>query len=241
MFDSLRTHDDIQTLRGSLEAIVTRAKAAIESRRKHIADLRADLVRAKGSGVPLSEVETRLRALVAVTGRQWLDDRGSDLVQGRNALTYHALEGAGMLPWDHAEALPWGAVCAAEPDRAVAFVMALIRQVPYDVGTRADERPALIDRLTRDLADAEAREEADVDAAQTAGVDIAHRPEVLTRRASEAERRARDERRAAEQLERQGVVNDEAAVHVRRSRVGESDYLRRVREGLPPVTGDRTA
>lgn len=176
--------------------------------RERIGATREQLRRLQEDRLPIAEVvRDVIPRVVAEAGAFWLQDRGNALLAGNFALAAPSVTGSRQLPWAITDPLPWGAFCVAFPDQAAQLLEGLLRAVPYEEGLPSAERPALIERLTRELAELEAAEERFVDEAAEAGVVIEHRPEVITRRQNEARRLEREARDAAVRQEREAAIN----------------------------------
>jgi hypothetical protein len=119
-------------------------------------------------------------------------------------------------------AIEWRELCALAGPVVEEAVCDAIDRAEYVPGPPAAERPGMIARLERELAELEGAEERAIDEAAAAGVSIAHRPEVITRRQREAGDRASLEKWQAGVRERQVAVDQRAAT--RRS-VTTSAYL----------------
>lgn len=193
--------------------------------RKQIDGKRWELEHATQAPLPPAEVKAeRIPALVAERGAAWLREHGPALLAAgtyaHRALASPGADGYIELP----NLSDWfGITCAADPARATALLSALIDRVGYEPGPASQDRPALITRLSRELADLEAAEEAAVDQAAAAGVKIEHRADVRQRREREARQRELDARRLADQSARQAALD--ARHQQERGRGGRSRYI----------------
>ena len=205
----------LKRVKAQLSQAVQTAKGQITDLRGEIGRLRKELAHAQRSPLPLSDIEPRIAESVQQAGARWLAEHGEILVRSEGGIgTYQAKYG-GRLPFTPGEPLPFGLLCAARPDETAALLCDLFEQVPYEAGPAAAERPALIERLERELAEAEQVEEAAVDEAAAAGVVIAHRPEVVARRRAEAAAREREEREVADRARRQEALDTEHDTRLR--------------------------
>lgn len=163
-------------------------KAKIGQKRQEMREMSAKLGRLVRGQLPLEEVIDRvIPHLVRETGARWLrGPQAEALIRGPQSLASPSA-GLNPLPWQPGATLPWDAMCAADPEGAVRILTALMRAIPaYEAGPPSAERPALIERLTRELGELERDEEALVDEAQAAGVGIPHRIEAQRQRVAEA-------------------------------------------------------
>jgi hypothetical protein len=102
------------------------------SLRTRIADPRRDLEHARNDYLPPGDIEARARKAVEEAAAFWLQDRASSVL-----IRLASPRERPSVPWHPNEALPFGAMCVAEPDRAVALLMAIMRRIPYDAGAPA--------------------------------------------------------------------------------------------------------
>lgn len=157
--------------------------------------------------LPESEIELRARGAVKEDGDEWLSRWGTSLISGDKALAAYGAQGSVQLP-DYGRALThWGALCAADPDAAVKFLMKLVKKVPFEAGPAAAKRPGLTANMRQELDGASAEEERLVDDLIEIGIVVAHRPEVLARRATEARQRELEERETANRKARQDEMD----------------------------------
>ena len=171
--------------------------------------------------MPRTEIVARVEQAVTESAEVWLA-RSQDVVHGPGRLGDPNLRGRISLPWSAFEPLQWGAMCAGEPDRASAILMALVESTAFEPGPPSLERAAAIERLEAELAELEETEELLIDEAAIVGVQIAHRGEVVDRRQREELDREAEEHRVADRKLRQEALD---AAHASRSRVGRSRYL----------------
>ncbi len=217
-------------LRKKLTGATTALHDEIARLRGEIDDKRAALDNARRAPLPVEEIRAeRIPRLVEEHARAWLDGNGTSLVYGERSLGAPTPRGYISLPWIPSEPLPWGALCAADPDQAAGIIANLVRQVAYEAGPPSAERPALIEKLERELAELEQVEEQIIDEAVGSGVTIAHRPEVLERRTREARQRQREAEAVAARAAHEQAINaaHEQARH--RGRSVASSYLTRER------------
>jgi hypothetical protein len=217
----------------AIKAITSKLSTATSSLHNELSQLRAaivktqaDLEHARSARLPVEEVvSTIIPAHVKEAGDYWLQQRGGAFVYGDRALAAPNVEGSRTVPWPITAPIPWHAFCAADPEGAARILTGLLRATPYEEGAPSAARPAMIERLTRQLAEQEAEEERFVDEAAEAGIVIAHRSEVQQRRNAEAERMRREaverERRARLEAE----INRRAAEERGQPRVTRSQYL----------------
>jgi hypothetical protein len=218
----------ITDLRRKLTGTTTELQSEIARLRSEITERSKALQHAQRAPLPVEEImATRIPRVVEEHGRRWLDEHGSTLISSDRdrALGSPGLRGSIYLPW--ADALPWGALCAARPDLAREILAALVGQVAYEPGPPLAERPALIARLERELAELEQGEEQIVDEACGSGVVIEHRPAVRERRQAEAARQRREEEAATNRKAREAEINRQFEEARARGRAARSPYLER--------------
>lgn len=211
----MRASEVLKRVKAQLSQAVTTAKGQITDLRGEIGRLRKELAHAQRLPLPLSDIEPRIAESVRQAGARWLAEHGEILVRSEGGIGTYQAKCGGRLPFTAAEAIPFGALCAGAPDQVIELLSAIYQQVPYEAGPPAAERPALIERLKRELAEAEQVEEAAVDEAAAAGVVIAHRPEVVARRRAEAAAREREEREVADRARRQEALDTEHDTRLR--------------------------
>lgn len=227
MFENLKNFGaKFRSAIGSASDEILQLRNAMVAKKREIEMLRA-------LPVPPAEVEARVRVKVHEEGELFLRRFRSNVtaasapsskepakpLQGRGICVASATARSVRLPDGMGS---WPALCAADPEAAVAHVMALVRLLKLEHGPAAADRPALIDAMIRELAELEATEEAAVDEAIGLGLKLEHRPAVVQRRATEAERKKRilENEAALARPERQAAID--TAV------VGRSGYLARV-------------
>jgi hypothetical protein len=201
-----------------LAAAVRSASADVATLRGRIRAKRAERDVAKGAPCPPDEVVVRFEAWVDQVGAWWRTKAGADLVM-------HVF-GAAADPrapshWGPNDVVRWGELCGLAAPMLKREFGELVRATAYVAGPASAARPAIVERLDRELAELETAEESLIDQAAAAGVAIAHRPEVLERR--EAERLKRDRAAAAElaRLAREAVP----AARPEEYRAGRSQYI----------------
>jgi hypothetical protein len=215
----------ITSLRKKLSGATDAIHDEISRLRSQIAASKKALYHAEHAPVPVAEiVADRIPRLVAAHGRYWLDQRGMSLVRGERSLG-SPKPGEPTLPWTQNEPIPWGALCAANPQLATDLLRALVTQVSYEPGPATIERPALTESLMRGLMTLEAAEEALIDSAASSGVVIAHRPEVVQRRETERLRQEREAQAVAARKAREVALNASHAEEAGRGRAVPSPYL----------------
>lgn len=215
-------------LRKKLAASMKGVQDEIAALRDKIKQTRAQLLEAQNLPLPIDEIIARIPAVVAEHAAWWLDRNGSALVWGNaRALGVPKLTGSITLPWSMTEAVSWAMLCASHPKFAGEVLSNLVRRVEYTPGPASSERPAIVERLTAELAELEAAEEAVIDEAVANGVVIQHRPEVVERRTAEAERKKREAEAVAARQAREAALNaaHEAARRRRREEGTPSSYL----------------
>jgi hypothetical protein len=171
----LAATEDMQRQRAAILETITRLRGEQESARTALP--------------PPAELVATAARLVDETGAHWARDHGGGLLRhlagqvspGLLAGRDTAVELRPILPFAFHEPLPFGALCFLQPSE---LKTALREAVP------TAERPAVLERLGRELAEVEALEDALVDELTAAGLTVAHRPEVAARR--ERETRARE-------------------------------------------------
>lgn len=220
MFENLKNFGaKFRSAIGSASDDILQIRNSIAVKNREIKELRA-------LPVPLAEVDARVRVKVQEEGARYLASFRGDVKasgagegQARGIVVAAATVRSVRLPDGLAS---WPALCAADPEAAVARVMTLVGLLNLNHGPAAADRPALIDGLMRELAELEATEEAAVDEAISLGLKIEHRPAVVQRRDAEAERKKRllERETALNRPERQEAVDTAAA--------GRSGYLARV-------------
>jgi hypothetical protein len=132
--------------------------------------------------------------LVDETGQWWAKDHGQGFLQrlaGR--LSDVELRGGtttapsyAQLPFSPLEPVPFGAACFFQASEWKTAFRAAITSADYESGTPRADRPALLERLAKELAELEGIEEGLVDAMAASGIAVPHRPEVAQRREREA-------------------------------------------------------
>ncbi len=214
----------------SIKAKLTKATATvtdeISALRRQIRDRREDLKRAGTAPIPLAEAEARARGLVSELGAAWLAAHGPRLLRvslDRARALAQRGKGRTILPFDLDGAVPFGAVCAADPAGAERLLVGLLRATSYEAGSPSAERPAAIAQLEAELAELERVEEGLVDDAAAAGLAIGHRPEVLARRQREARRHELARQGTPDVEQRQAGLDAQHAEYRRRSRMIDLD------------------
>lgn len=201
----------VRDLTSRLSSATRDAQQQIVNLRARIRESAQRLREAEDCPLPLDElVEDRIPTLVAQAGRGWLQQHGGILLHGQRSIGSPKPGGA-QLPWVGSEPMPFGAVCAADPELASAMLAALVGQVEYQAGPRSTDRPALIANLRAQLAELEAAEETAVDDASASGLQIEHRPEVMQRREQVARQRQLEEAALRDRRERQAALDRAAA------------------------------
>jgi len=175
----------------ALTTMTTTIATATKDLTESIATIRAEIVakqqaldRAINLPRPKAEQVARAETLVAIEAAAYLDSAEA-CIHGDRGLGYPG-EGEPRLSWSRFDPVPWGAMCLAEPARAVALLTGIIMRVDVETGLPTNERPAIVARLRQELTDLQRSEETAVDAANAAGLGLAHRPDVVERRAKEA-------------------------------------------------------
>jgi hypothetical protein len=214
----------IRDLGQKLRAATATITESIASARAEIAAKQHALGHAQRGPRPPAEVMEQFNVWVDAMTAHQAKEYGLGLV----TLRFGAAPGAdhGGSPWTPNAEMTWGFAClflGAELKRRFAE---LVKSVPYEAGPAEADRLGVIERLTRELAAADAREEALIDEAAAAGVVIAHRPEVVERRTQEARRRELAERAEADRKEREAALNRR---HTERGGPVPSPYLERER------------
>lgn len=215
-----------------LKNVTKKLTAARNSVTEEIARLRAEIVavnaklqHVQSAPLPLDEMDARARAAVKEAGDEWLTQYGSSLINGDRSLGTYGHRGSVYLP-DHGQALmTWGGLCASDPVPAAAMLSALVRRIPFEPGPPSAERPALIVKLQKELAELGAAEERMIDDSIEAGVVIAHRPAVIERRANEARRQALEEAAVENRQAREAELNRQYAERRSRRLSGQSEYI----------------
>jgi hypothetical protein len=210
------------TLR-DLKAKLSRATEEIQSLRAKIAEKQEALLTARDAPVPLAEIEERIRLDVAATAACWLDERGRSVLAAFSGPETWNPRAPAPLRWSfspvgpaYLQALPWGALCAAQPDAAVEILTAIVHQVDYEPGAPSADRPALIARLTAELAELERAELEIVDEAVAGGLAIDHRPEVIERRRNAERQREVEAQAIANRKSREAALDAQHATRTRR-------------------------
>jgi len=195
------------TIADTLRKITATLSRTTKSLVDELADMRARIVKLREqvqynerSPIPVAEVVANVvPTVIADAALLWRRDYGDSLWSGLQSLASPSAIGSRTLPWNLDSALPWGAVCVSDPAGAARILEGLVKNIRYEAGPPSSERPAILDRLMRELAELETGEERFVDEAAAAGVQIRHRPEVEAARQQEARR---VELQAAAQAER---------------------------------------
>ena len=209
------------------------ARADITEVRTRISELQRHVQEASNFSLPRADVIARIREVVARDGDHWIREYGNSLIVGEVALASATVPDAGQvrLPGYGKDLMTWGAMCAGDPARAEAQLEALVARVQYAEGPSQADRPAILDRLTRELQELEADEEGAIDAMNAAGVQIAHRPEVVERREQAARVKEIEERRSVDSRQRQAAIDNRPRTRIvnpdaARRTGGESQYLK---------------
>ncbi len=158
-------------------------------------------------GLPQSELDARIAALVQRDGAAYVDDRGNGFVHGERSLVAPCPVNAVRLPVMPWEAMPWGLVCAAAPELAATLLRGIVARVPYREGLPLAERPDTRARLLAERHELAATEERFIDDAAAAGLAIDHRPEVVARRQADADRQRREAKALAAQRQREAALD----------------------------------
>lgn len=203
----MRVSDVLTSLRDRLRSATSAARAETDEMRAAIQTARVELKHAQRGPLPLDEIQDRIVAAVRSAGARWLAEHGPTLIRSEGGLAAYNAKYGGRAPFVVADPIPFGAWCAGAPDTMVALLGGLYAAVPYEAGPPSPERPTLIARLERELAELERAEEAVIDDAAAAGIAISHRPEVVRRRQEEARRREREEREIADRARRQAALD----------------------------------
>jgi hypothetical protein len=215
-----RLVDTVKEIQSRLSSATSGVRADIEQLRATIKAKRAELVRVASAPLPLPEAEERIAAHVQVEGERWLRDWHTTLVHGERALAAYdpewdpstPMRHTPRVPWTLRESPPWGAFCLSDPAGAAALLAGLLRALKdsghYVEGMPLAERPAAAKQLEVELAALEAAEEDVIDGAHAGGINIAHRPEVISRRATGARQRELDEEATSNRLARQAALNE---------------------------------
>lgn len=206
-------------LAGDIQKATAGVTSSIQDMRAKIAALQEQSTREARAYLPRVEIEARIAEEIQDAGRAWLKDHNRIVL--RKLGNPDRCEAP--LRWN-AE-VPWGLLCAAQPQFAAALLSGVIDLAPYEPGSPSAERPRLVARIERELAEAEKAEEAAIDEAIAAGIVVEHRPEVVARRERERAERERAEAAAADALARQHDID----ARMPRSRVSHSQYLKEAR------------
>jgi hypothetical protein len=198
------------------EEAVRTMQTELATAREAITAKRTEHERARVALPPKAELIATADGLVDATAQHWAKDHVHTFLQklaGR--MTDVELRGGtttvppyAALPFSPFEPVPFGAMCFFRPAEWKAAFRDAITRAEYEAGTPRKDRPALLERLARELAELEAAEEAFVDQMCSSGITVAHRPEVVQRRASEA--RAA-ELKAQKEKDQQWIAEQKAA------------------------------
>lgn len=198
---SRRTADVTRDVSGRVAELTEELRAAVGGLIDRITALRKRITFIESGLLPQVDFDRRVKRYVARIGSRWLQDQGYGVTLGEWGLLRPAVADDNVdMPWYRNDPIPWGAICAAEPDRAEQIIrtLAAARPAQGEVGPPMAERPALLTALQAELADLQAAHERLVDDAARSGITLEHLPEVVERRRQEA----RDARLEAERLER---------------------------------------
>lgn len=212
----------------TLHDLAARMREMMASVRDEVEQLRAALAATRlalrfqtSAPVPLGDILARIPDVVAQAGARWMDhpDGGRYLLQSGNDPAAHlaAVHQHGDVALPEGLTRDWfGALCAGAPDQAEAVLTALVRRTSFEPGTPAADRPAVLERLGREVTALETQEETLVDQAAADGLDVAHRPDVLERRETAARRARQDAERQAyfEANPRPPQLSPEARAHL---------------------------
>jgi hypothetical protein len=193
------------------EQAVRTMQTELATAREAITAKREEHERARTALWPKAEMIATAERLVDEEGQRWGKDyRYAFLQRLAGRLSDVELRGGtttfpsyAALPFSLLEPVPFGAECYFRPAAWKEAFRADITNADYEPGTPRADRPALLERLARELAELEAAEEAFVDKMAASGIVTPHRPEVQARRASEARAAvlAEQKRKDAEWLE----------------------------------------
>ncbi len=209
----------IASLKEKLQAATLTLVDDITARRAAIAAKRAARDHAERAYRSPDEVIARFETWVDATAAYQRHEYGRNLVTAYFGAPPGTTDSPA--PWTPSTPMTWGFACLFLGPHLKDRFADLVRSVEYEAGPAEGARPALIARLTRELAALEAEEEAVIDAAAESGVVIAHRPDVVERRYQEQRQRERDARQQAERQAREAAINERHARQV----TGESSYL----------------
>jgi hypothetical protein len=200
--------DKLASIAQNLASASASALREIQQLRLRRADTRRALDHAQTAPVPKSElVQSRIPAVVQQLTESFLRRDGRGVVEFLGEPTPN---GDLRLPWRPDAPVAFDFLCAAAPELATAMLTRIVEQVPYESNVPSAERPALIARLEGELQALEQADEQLTDQAIAAGVQIEHRPEVVSRRQTEARRARWEEEAGAERRRRQEVVHGRA-------------------------------
>jgi hypothetical protein len=188
--------DTITKLTNRIKEASAGVAGDIAALREQIATKRAGLRHAQDAFVPRDEILAHRPAAVKAIGEHWNAQNGHNV-----AVALGHPRNPPRSPWGFTEPVPWGALCAGDPDLAMKILAAAAVAYEYEPGPPSSEREGIIEQMARELVALEQHEESAIDAATAAGVPLAHRPDVIQRRETE--------RRRAE-LENQAVPDREA-------------------------------
>lgn len=231
------------TLKAATAALAEATAAVmqeIRAGRDAIERAREELREFELARLPLAEARANAELVVRRTGEAWLEARGSALLTSPGEYTGTLFGRSLATPSDGGKlGIPhgamhdaWGWTCAAEPERAVGILVALLERLEasgrYVQGPPLAERQARAEKLRADLARLEAADERRTETAIAAGVRVEHRPEVIEARKEE------ERRRGAAAADREAIRRREAALN-------QDHEQRRTRRVVIGEASDRAA
>ncbi len=212
----------ISTLRQKLAGATQTLQSEVAGLRTQIAAKTKELSTAQGAPYPPDELAARMRA--------WLHAHLDHLHREYGRLVPNT-----MGPQEQTPRAPGGReelllVLLMRESLDAAIPGFIARLGDYGWGPPSAERPALIEKLSRELSELKQAEENVVDSAAAAGVMIAHREEVVQARAARARTREREEQAARDRAAREEAINLQYQEQRMRGRSVASSYLTRERE-----------
>jgi hypothetical protein len=210
--------ENLRTIRTRLTKATSSVAGDVQALRDQIREKREAVKNLTKATAPRSDLEQRIRDLVAKTGDGWVTREGWSVLSHLGNPARRA-----SVPWDAGKPMPWDVLCAANPEAAVGLLIDLANRIEYTAGPPLAERPAMIAKLEAEIAQIEEGEERLVDEAAAAGLVIAHRPEVQQRKQNEARKAELDRQAVVDRAAREAALNEAHASRTRRT--GGSNYL----------------
>jgi len=217
--------DTIKALTRKLTSTTSVVSDELSAMRTGLRDLRAELKQVRTAPLTMAEIEDRAREVVEREGQRAVREIGPALLRSDRGLASPLsarVELPGRPGHPGSDLMSWPALCAADPERAVAHLMALVRRVELTPGLPAAIRDARVQELTAQIAEIEQAEEKFVDDANKLGLGIAHRPDVVQRRSDEARARQLAEEGLNDRKARQAALDQ---AYERRPRATVSEYV----------------